>query len=132
MGLGIIAVELIGLFWWLVPNDGTRFTAGMLAYGVLVAVALSMWHGKHAEKFSDARDWGAVLLASILVGALFFGVDVIVGGLDHPGISPIEAGTKAGSPFGFILTIFICPGVTMVAVAGLVRSFLIRERGDSA
>jgi hypothetical protein len=49
---------------------------------------------------------------------------MLVGSSIHPGVSPIEARTKAGSPFGFILTFFLYPGVTMVAVAGLVRSLL--------
>lgn len=131
IGLGLIAVELTVLFWWLMPNDGTRFIIGIIAYGVLVAAALAMWHGKEAKRFSDAYDWAGVFAGSVLLGALFFGIDMIVGGLDHPGISPFVAGTKAGSPFGFILTIFVCPGVTMVAVAGLVRSFLIRGKKDN-
>lgn len=128
IGLGLIAVELTALFWWLVPDDGTRAIAGIIAYGVLAGVALSMWHGKRAERFSDGHDWVSLFAGSVLVGALFFGVDMIVGSLNHPGISPFIAGTKAGSPFGFMFTIFVCPGLTMVAVAGFVRSLLIREK----
>jgi hypothetical protein len=132
IGLVLIAVELTVLFWWLVPDDGTRFIAGIVAYGVLVGLALAMWHGKEAKRFSDASDWAGVMVGSILLGALSFGVDMLVGSFTHPGMSPFEAGTKAGSPFGFILTIFLCPGVTMVAVAGLVRSFLVSEAIDNA
>jgi hypothetical protein len=126
IGLGLIAAELIVLFWWLVPDDGTRFLIGIIAYGVLVAVALALWHGKEARRFSDAYDWAGLFAGSVLLGALSFAVDMIVGSLNHPGMSPFLAGTKAGSPFGFVLTIFLCPGVTIVAVAGLVRSFLVR------
>ncbi|MGA9308607.1 MAG: hypothetical protein WBW31_24645 [Candidatus Sulfotelmatobacter sp.] len=132
IGLVLIAVELTVLFWWLVPDDGTRFIAGIVAYGVLVGLALAMWHGKEAKRFSDAYDWARVIVGSILLGALSFGVDALVGSFIHPGMSPLEAGTKAGSPFGFILTIFLCPGVTMVAVAGLVRSLLAGETNDNA
>ena len=71
IGLGIIAVELTILFCWLVPDDGTRVIAGIVAYGVLVWLALSMWHGKHAAKFSDAYDWAKLFVGSILVGSLF-------------------------------------------------------------
>jgi len=81
--------------------------------------------GKEAKRFSDAYDWVGVVGGSTLLGALSVGVDMLVGSLTHPGMSPVQAGTKAGSPFGFILTIFLCPGVTLVAVAGLVRSFLV-------
>jgi len=130
IGLGLIAVELTVLFWWLVPNDGTRFITGIIAYGVLAALALAIWHGKDAKRFSDAYDWAGVFAGSVLLGALSFGVDMFVGSLDHPGMSPFVAGTKAGSPLGFIFTIFVCPGITMVAVAGFVRSFLVRTTED--
>jgi hypothetical protein len=132
IGLVLIAVQLTVLFWWLVPDDGTRFIAGIVAYGVLVGLALAMWYGKEAKRFSDAYDWVGVVGGSTLLGALSFGVDMLVGSLTHPGMSPVQAGTKAGSPFGFILTIFLCPGVAIVAVAGLVRSVLVGEKNDNA
>jgi len=44
IGLVLIAVHLTVLFWWLVPDDGTRFIAGIVAYGVLVGLALAMWY----------------------------------------------------------------------------------------
>ncbi len=131
IALVLIAVQLTLVFWWLVPDDGTRFITGMLAYGVLVAVALTMWHGKEAERFSDAYDWLGVFFGSILLGCMSFGIDVLIGSSEYPGISPIKAGTKVGSPFGFILTILLCPGITMVGVAGLVRSPLVQRNGDS-
>jgi hypothetical protein len=128
IGLLLVAAQLILVFHWLVPDDGTRFFAGILAYGVLVGAALGMWHGKQAsERFSDAHDWVGVVVGSILLGGVSFGVDVLVGSSTRPGMSPIEAGTKAGSPFGFILTIFLCPGITMVALASVIRSFLMQK-----
>jgi hypothetical protein len=73
IALVLIAIQLTLVFWWLVPEDGTRFIAGMFAYGVLVAVALMMWHGKEAERFSDAYDWLGVFFGSILLGCMSFG-----------------------------------------------------------
>jgi hypothetical protein len=128
VGLLLVAGQLILVFRWLVPDDGTRIFAGILAYGVLVAVALGMWHGKEAsEMFSDAYDWTGVIVGSILAGGMSFGVDIFVGSLTHPGLSPIVAGTKVGSPFGFMLTIFLCPGITMVGLASVIRSVLVRK-----
>jgi hypothetical protein len=109
IGLVLIAGQLSIAVCWLVPDDGTRLVAGILAYGVLVAVALVIWHGKEAERFSDAYDWVGVFFGSILVGAMSFAVDVLIGSSEYPGISPFKAGTKVGSPFGFLLTIFLCP-----------------------
>src|SRR5437867_9017125 len=111
IGLVLIAVQLILVFWWLIPDDGTRLVAGIFAYAVLVAVALVMWHGKEAERFSDAYDCVGVFFGSILLGSMSFGVDVLIGSSEYPGISPFKAGTKVGSPFGFLLTIFLCPGI---------------------
>lgn len=129
IGLVLIAVQLMLIFHWLVPDDGTRIVTGVFAYGILAASALGMWHGKEvSERFSDAYDWSRLTVGSILVGCLSFGVDVLVGSSTHPDMSPIKAGTQAGSPFGFILTIFLCPGITMVAVASVVRSFLVHEK----
>lgn len=128
IGLILVAAQLILVFRWLVPDDGTRLLGGILAYGVLVAVGLGMWHGKEAsERFSDAYDWAGVVAGSILLGGMSFGVDVFVESFSHPSMSPIEAGTQAGSPFGFMLTIFLCPGITMVALASVIRSFLIHK-----
>jgi len=125
VGLLLVAAQLALVFRWLVPDEGTRLITGILAYGVLVASALSMWHGKAGSRFSNAYHWMGVFFGSILLGGMSFGIDILVGSVTHPGISPIKAGTKVGSPFGFILTIFLCPGVTMIAVASIVRSFLV-------
>jgi hypothetical protein len=132
IGLVLIAAQLTLVFWWLVPDDGTRFITGMLAYGVLVALALVMWYGKEAKRFSDAYDWVGVFFGSILLGCMSFGVDVLIGSSEYPGISPIKAGTKVGSPFGFILTIFLCPGITMVAAGSIPRAFLVSRENDTS
>jgi hypothetical protein len=130
IGLVLIAGQLAVVMHWLVPDDGTRLVAGLLACGVLVAVALVMWHGKEAERFSDAHDWVGVFFGSILAGAMSFGVDVLIGSSEYPGISPFKAGTKVGSPFGFLLTIFLCPGITMVAVGSIARCFLVHGKDN--
>jgi hypothetical protein len=132
IGLVLIAGQLAFAVYWLVPDDGTRLFAGIVGYGVLVAVALMMWHGKDAEKFSDAHDWAGVFIGSILLGAMSFAVDIMIGSSEYPGISPFKAGTKVGSPFGFILTIFLCPGITMVATASILRSFLVSKKENGA
>jgi len=131
VGLALIALQFTVIFLWLVPDDGTRLPLGIVAYGMLGAVALSMWHGKETAKtLSNAYDWGKVVLGSIVLGCLSFGVDVLVGSSTHPGVAPLKAGTQAGSPFGFGLTLILCPGLTMIAIASIVRSFLVTN-GDA-
>ena len=132
LGLFVLAVQLIILFRWLVPDDGFRLIYGVLAYIVLAALALYAWRGKRvALKVSKPAEWAATVGASVLLGAVSFGIDVVLGSIHNPGLSPLRAGTRAGSPFGFPLTVFICPGFTMVAVAGLIRSFLTRREHNN-
>jgi Na+-transporting NADH:ubiquinone oxidoreductase subunit NqrB len=133
IGFAALAVQLIFIFRWLVPEDEFRLLEGVLAYGALTVCALWMWHGeKMAQKISGPAKWAAVIGGSIFAGALSFVCDMIVGSINNPGLSAVKAGTRAGSPFGFILTVLICPGLTMVAVAGFIRSFLWRsEKGDA-
>jgi hypothetical protein len=88
IGLILIPVQLTLVFWWLVPDDGTRFIVGIIAYGVLVTVALFMWYGREASRFSDASDCVGALLGSILLGRVSFGIDVLIGSSEYPGISP--------------------------------------------
>lgn len=119
LGLALLAVQLILIFRWLVPDDGFRLLVGVLAYGALSGCALWMWHGeKMAQKISDPAQWAAAIGGSVLAGSLSFVCDMVVGSINNPGLSAVKAGTRAGSPFGFMLTVLLCPGFTMVAVVG--------------
>jgi len=131
IGLIVLAVQLIMLFHLLVPDDGFRLISGVLAYIALGAGALYLWYGKGvALKVSKPAEWAAAIGASVLLGTVSFGIDMALGSIHNPSLSPFRAGTRAGSPFGFVLTVFICPGLTMVAVAGLIRSFLTRSKNS--
>jgi len=57
-------------------------------------------------------------LGSIIVGAIFFGVDMATGRTNHPDLSWPRAGVQTG---GFVLTAIVCPGMTMVCIAGAIR-----------
>jgi membrane protease YdiL (CAAX protease family) len=127
IGLVVLAVQLVLIVRWLAADDGFRLGVGVMAYLALAVCALSMWHGeKTAQQLSNSTEWAAAIAVSVLLGAIFFAVDMVVGSTNNPGVSAVEAGTRAGSPFGFVLTILICPGFTMVAVAGFIRSFVWR------
>ena len=128
VGLGVLAVLVAIVFHWLAPNDGSRLILSLLAYMILALCSLGMWHSDSAsKKFTDPSEWAAMGGISIVIGIVFFAIDMLGGSIFHPGVSPIEAGTKAGSPFGFGLTLICCPGVTMIAAAGFARSFLVPE-----
>jgi hypothetical protein len=84
---------------------------------------------------SGPSEWATAIFASVVMGGVSFGIDMVIGLFNNPKLSPIEAGTKVGSPFGFPLTMTLCPGFTMFAIAGLLRSLLLRSgatsRGES-
>jgi len=67
------------------------------------------------------------VVGSVLMAGVSFGIDMVIGLIENPKLTPIEAGTRAGSPFGFPLTVMLCPGFTMLAIAGLLRALLLRS-----
>jgi hypothetical protein len=128
VGLAILGVQVFVLLYVLILNRALSegdfpFAYGILSYIVLAAIALYVWYGSSfTEKVSRPIQWATAIGASILLGALSFGADMIVGLISNPHLSPIKAGTRAGSPFGFPLTVMLCPGFTMVAISGFVRA----------
>ena len=61
-------------------------------------------------------EWLGVFGFSILLGAVFFGIDVLIGSEFHPNSSLLEAATHAGGSFGFMFTLIVCPGITIYAL----------------
>ena len=125
----MLAVQLYLIFRF-VPDDGTRFLLGLLSFIVLASVALYMWHAeKITKQISKPSEWAATIAASVFLGALSFGCDMLIGVINYPALAPFRAATKAGGPFGFGLTVLLCPGLTIVAVAGFVQALV--PRGES-
>ena len=128
VGILTIGVQLYLLVRWLMPNDGSRVILGVLAYIVLAGVALYLWHKEPPVKnLFEPSEWAMAIVASVVMGGVSFGIDMLVGLFNNPKLSPIDAGTKAGSPFGFLLTVMLCPGFTMLAIAGLLRALMLRS-----
>ena len=105
VGILTIGVQLYLLVRWLVPNDGSRIILGVLVYIVLAGLALYLWHKEPPVKnLFEPSEWAMAIVGSVVMGGVSFGIDMLIGLFDNPKLSPIEAGTKAGSPFGFPLT----------------------------
>jgi hypothetical protein len=132
-GFIVLGVQVYLMFRWLMPDDGSRLLMGILAFVVLASCGLYMWHSeKVAQKISGPAGWAGMVGASVFLGALSFGGDMLVGIINYPGLSPFKAATKVASPFGFVLTVFLCPGLTIVAVAGLIRALVIGGDSDQS
>jgi len=127
LGLLVLAVLVALLVHWLVPDDGYRVVSGTLSYLVLAGMALSFWHhDKLSQRALEASHWIRMAGASLLLGGLSLCFDILIGSVVHPGsASKIEAASRTIGPLGIGLTLLISPGLTVVALAGLVRSLAV-------
>jgi hypothetical protein len=65
---------------WVIPHDPSRLLVGALAFVVLASCALYMWHSeKITQQIYDSTGWAATIGASVVLGALSFGCDILVG-----------------------------------------------------
>ena len=128
MTLASIMAEAIGLFvlaglfvmtLLLAPVPSVPSLLWVFVYLVLAVTALYRWRNKKAPHTPSG--WLILALASVIIGAVYFAIDMILGGYQHPGTG-VEAATRVGGMFGFVLTIAVCPGFTMIALSGFTRS----------
>jgi hypothetical protein len=125
VGVLVLGVLVAAASRLLLPDDGFRFGWASMAFALLTFAAISMWHSEKISKtISGPTEWAATVAFSFVLGAASFGIDLMVGSMRGNGLSLIQTAEKAGSPFGFPLTVFLCPGLTLVAIAGFVRSLL--------
>jgi hypothetical protein len=65
---------------WVIPHGPSRLLMGALAFVVLASCALYMWHSeKITQQIYDSTGWAATIRASVVLGALSFGRDILVG-----------------------------------------------------
>ena len=120
--LAVGAEDISNFFWFFI-------------YFLLAMVALYIWHEKSLNTRRDSpwpessTDYLQFALASIGIGALSFAADMLIGSMYHSDLSLIRAGTRAGGSFGFVITLFICPAMTFVMVAGALRQFYLERNG---
>ena len=64
---------------------------------------------------------------SPLIGAMSFAVDVFTGSTAGHYDNFVQAAFHAGSPFGIVLTLIICPVGTIICLGSWVRCGLIQH-----
>lgn len=122
IGLAVMAAVfglVLFVFWPIADIPPLLFVFVFLA---LAASGIFIWHHRHNPE--SPITWVWLGFSSVVGGALFFGIDVLIGHFSYPGLPLLEAGTKAGGMFGFVATLAICPGATVVCVASWARSFV--------
>lgn len=131
IGLLVLAI-LAALVAWVIAavyNTQNAVWAFIVGLPILGICALIAWH---SNKWP--ADWQTVLifaLGSILVGAAFLLTDGLIGGSTDPQVPFRNAIWRAGSPFGILLTIAVCPCFTLIALSGTVRGLLLAIETDS-
>ena len=93
----------------------------LIALPFLVGASLWVWHISEKTRNWKSNRWGYALLFTPLVGAISFAIDVLIGGSDGRYKTFLEAASHAGSPFGFPLTVLICPVGTFIAFGIWIR-----------
>jgi hypothetical protein len=129
----LVLAVLAGVVAWpvgAVYGKENAIWAWSLGLPVLAVCGLFAWHN---DKWpADPHDVFVYALISIPVGALSFAIDAIISTSHYPQLMFRDAIWHAGSPFGIVLTIAICPGFTLVGLAGAARTLLVRKNDTSS
>jgi len=96
-----------------------------IAAPILVGAALWTWYASKAAQDFDTEKWMAGTLSTPLLGAASFAIDVFIGSTHGHYANFVQAAFQAGSPFGILLTVLICPIGTIICAGSWVRSALL-------
>lgn len=110
------------------PSEWVETT--LLAFAFAAPCALYMW--RDSRMSVGPCGWLVAALGSIAVGGIFVLIDVSFGHGKNPSASFSQAALSSGSPFGIVLTVFICPGFTSICLAGAARAAYVRWRQSAA
>jgi hypothetical protein len=93
-----------------------------ISFPILVIVGLVLWHRK--EFSQTVKQWSSLAVRSVILGIGFFGVDFLVA-LSQGQPNPLHF---PGGLLGLPLTLLVCPGGTIICLAGAVRALYISRR----
>lgn len=101
----------------------------LIALPLLVVACVWAWHGSDRTCTWDSKKWGRIVIISLLCGAIFFGIDALVGSWNGRHKTLIEAASHSGL-LGLPVTILICPVGTIVALGSWLRC--LAEEGSKS
>jgi uncharacterized membrane protein (Fun14 family) len=125
----LIAILALGLQYSLIVfvinlwlRTTLPFSAVVITFLILASIGVVLWR---REKLAQtAKQWGRLAVRSVVLGIAFFGVDFLIGLLNGQ-TNPLRF---PGGLLGLPLTFLICPGGTIMCVAGLLRALYITGR----
>jgi hypothetical protein len=108
----------------LVRSTGYMAWLWILGYPALAGCCLYAWHSHRVP--SDPSKNLTFAIGSVIMGSFSFGIDAMVTTWMYPKLPFSQAIWHAGSPFGIVLTLFLCPAMTMFYLAGAARAQILR------
>lgn len=120
--VGILTVFVVVVVGTLLFGDGSalHFFLAFLAFVVLSAIGLYCWD--EADSPSSAREWMKQIIASPIIGGVYFLIDAIFGQLFDPSLGIIEGALADPLPDFALIT----AALLGVSVSGFVRSLYIQ------
>ena len=116
-----IIVSMIDFYFETIPLG-----IAVVIFGVLSGIGIAIWH--KMKSWQTVKQWRKRIVISLILGVGFFATDVLLAYL-HGQINPLHF---AGGILALPLTLAICPGFTMICVAGLVRAFYISQSAGAS
>ena len=98
----------------------------VIALPFLITGSLYLWHLSKVTRDWDSDKWVNAMIFTPLFGAISFAIDVLIGSTNGQYKTFVDAASHAGSPFGFLLTVLICPAGTLVALGSWIRCLMLR------
>ena len=124
IGIVVLACE-VALLAVFRPVEATSYWIWLLPFLMLSVASLFVWHGaRKIQSYLDCLMFIGVTLAGAF--ALFV-IDIAYAYLSHPELPVIDAAKTLGGTWGYILTLLMCPGMTMVGIATLARLLWIKK-----
>ena len=118
--MAVIAICTLGLL-----RNG--FVVWLVATAVFTGASFFIWYGNDRAIRMTSTEWLKGVLASIVIGVIFFAIDGFTASFGGHYDSFFQAALHAGSPLGIVLTIATCPAGTILFIGGWVRAELIER-----
>jgi hypothetical protein len=112
-------IVLVMNFWLRTMPPVVELTIPFL---ILTSIGLVLWHVKKVPQ--TVKQWWGLAARSVVLGIAFFGVDLLIALLNGQA-NPLHF---PGGLLALPLTLLVCPGGTIICLAGLARAFYISRR----
>jgi hypothetical protein len=122
--LGLFALSVL-LF---LPIEASSWIIISFLFVAASAISVFFWHNERS--LDTPKGWLQLALFSVPIGAIFLGIDILLGRFWYPDMPLLQVTTKVGGLFGIVVTLAVCPGLTFIALAGSARTlFLVHNLG---